>query len=403
MKILLTSDWYIPAVNGVVTSLLNLRKGLEERGHEVRILTLSHTPHSFSKDGVTYIGSVPAGIIYPGARLKSAFGGKLIRELINWEPDVVHSNCEFSTFRLAYRIAKRLDIPLIHTYHTVYENYTHYFSPSKKWGRKMVKAFSGYVAAATDCMIAPTEKVKKLLEGYDISKPVYVLPTGIEQGWFMRGDMDVDRGIGMDISRDSDRNIIRKQYNIPDNHTLLVYVGRLAKEKNCGELLRGVAGFRNKAVSLLMVGDGPCRAELEEQSHILGLDKQVIFAGMVPRDDVWRYYAAGDLFVSASTSETQGLTFLEALSSALPMLCHKDDCLNGILINDVNGWQYETEAEFAKRLEWFMHHPGLWDGLRRRAAESGKHFSISAFAGNAELIYNEQIMLHRLMQEEVMA
>ena len=105
MKILITTDWYTPAVNGVVTSVKNLQRELERRGHEVRILTLSQSLHSWSRDGVTAIGSVNAGRIYPGARLRTAMAGRWVRELMDWRPDVIHSQCEFSTFFLARRIA----------------------------------------------------------------------------------------------------------------------------------------------------------------------------------------------------------------------------------------------------------------------------------------------------------
>lgn len=301
MKILITSDWYEPSINGVVTSILNLRKELEARGHDVRILTLSQTRRFYAEDGVTYIGSLPAGIVYPGARLGKLLSGKEVRGLLEWKPDIVHSNCEFSTFLLAKKISQRLGIPLVHTYHTVYENYTHYFSPSRKWGRKMVETLTRRVAAHTDCLIAPTEKVKDLLEDYHVSKTVSVVPTGIDQEKFLA-----------DGGRRSRENM-RKALGIPEGHTVLISVGRLAKEKNCGELLRTLSRFRHTALTLLLVGDGPCRRELERQAEELGLSGQVIFAGMAPPKEVSRYYHAGDLFVSASTSETQGLTYLEAL------------------------------------------------------------------------------------------
>ena len=172
MKILLTSDWYIPAVNGVVTSLLALRRQLTRQGHEVRVLTLSGSLHSHKEEGVYALGSVDAGMIYPGARLRAPEGDALIRELIAWGPDIVHSQCEFSTFAPARRIAKACGVPLVHTYHTVYEDYTHYFSPSIRMGRCAVAAFSRWVAAQTDCMIAPTGKVRRLLQGYGVRCPV---------------------------------------------------------------------------------------------------------------------------------------------------------------------------------------------------------------------------------------
>ena len=136
MKILITTDWYSPAVNGVVTSVKNLRRGLEARGHEVRILTLSQTTHSWTEDGVTYLGSVPAGLVYPGARLRTPMVRRWTQELVAWGPDVVHSQCEFSTFFLARRIAEYLDVPLVHTYHTVTRTTPTTSHPASVLGRK---------------------------------------------------------------------------------------------------------------------------------------------------------------------------------------------------------------------------------------------------------------------------
>ena len=186
MKILITSDGYTPAVNGVVTSVLNLRRELEARGHEVRVLTLSQDLRSSVRDGVTYIGSVPVGLIYPGARLRAVLAGRYIRELVEWGPEVVHSQCEFSTFFLARRIAEELDVPLVHTYHTVYEDYTHYFSPSVRLGRRAVETLTRWVAGLTDCIIAPTGKVRTLLEDYGVTVPVFVVPSGIDLRRFRR-------------------------------------------------------------------------------------------------------------------------------------------------------------------------------------------------------------------------
>ena len=134
MKVLITTDWYYPVINGVVTSVQTLAAELKKRGNEVRILTLSRNHQSYREGGVYYAGSVGAGRIYPQARLKLPVSGKCIKELILWKPDIIHSQCEFSTFLMAKKIAKELQIPIVHTYHTVYEDYTHYFSPRKKWG-----------------------------------------------------------------------------------------------------------------------------------------------------------------------------------------------------------------------------------------------------------------------------
>ena len=149
----------------MVTSVLNLRKGLEDRGHEVRILPLSNSASSYVQDGVYYLRSMGAGAVYPNARLGVPLQKKLLKELLAWGPDIVHSNCEFSTFPAACHIAEKANAPLLHTYHTVYENYTHYFSPSRTWGKKVVRQFSRWVACRTDGIIAPSEKTAALLRG----------------------------------------------------------------------------------------------------------------------------------------------------------------------------------------------------------------------------------------------
>lgn len=389
MKILLTSDWNLEAVNGVVTSILNLRRGLEARGHEVRILTLSPTAHSWEQDGVTYIGSVDVGRVYPGARLRTSRGGAYIRELIRWHPDVVHSNCEFSTFFMARHIAERLRVPLVHTYHTVYADYTHYFCPSETVGEYLVEKFSRWITGRTDCVIVPSQKVARLLTGYNVDAPIYVVPTGIEQSHFTATAQE-----GAEV---------RRRLGIPDDCMVMVSVGRLAKEKNFGELLRVMTGLRELPVRLLLVGDGPVREELEQQARELGVDDRVVFTGMVPPEEVGRYYRAGDLFVSASTSETQGLTYFEALSAGLPMLCRKDECLEGIVVDGEDGWQYQTEAEAITRVRQFLAHPELRGTMGNAALRTGRRYSVPAFAESIERVYREQMAWCRSPLREVSA
>jgi len=380
MKVLITSDWYIPAVNGVVTSVKNLRRELEARGHEVRVLTLSQDCRSWERDGVTYLGSVAAGLVYPGARLRTALAGKRVRELVEWGPDVVHSQCEFSTFFLARRIAQELDIPLVHTYHTVYEDYTHYFSPSVHFGKKAAAVFTRWAASHTDCLIAPTGKVRLLLQGYGVEKPVFVVPSGIDLRHF-RNEPDPLR-----------RAVLLSSLGIPQERTVLVFVGRLAEEKRADELLRFRVHLGKCDVTLLLVGDGPDRARLEGAARELGLEApDVIFAGMVPAEQVGDWYQLGDLFVSASTSETQGLTYAESLAAGVPVLCRADPCLLGVVRDGENGWQYRDEADFRAKLEDFLAHPLRREALSRCARETAEEFSSQRFAERVEAIYLEQI------------
>lgn len=380
MKILITSDWYSPAVNGVVTSVKNLRRELEARGHEVRVLTLSQTCRSWSRDGVTYLGSVAAGLIYPGARLRTALAGRWVRELVDWRPDVVHSQCEFSTFFLARRIAEEVDAVLVHTYHTVYEDYTHYFSPSVRFGKKAVAVFSRWAAGQTDCVIAPSGKVRLLLRRYGVEKPVFVVPSGIDLHRFSGG---------ADPWRTA---VLRASLDIPRDRTILVSVGRLAEEKNIDELLRFRAALGGDAVTLLLVGDGPDRPRLERLAADLGLTApDVVFAGMVPPEQVADWYRLGDLFVSASTSETQGLTYVEALAAGVPVLCRADPCLAGVVRNGENGWQYRDEGDFRRALETFLAHPQHWADWSAAARRAAEPFSAEHFSERMEAIYQERI------------
>ena len=380
MKILITSDWYLPAVNGVVTSVKNLRRELEARGHEVRVLTLSQNRHSCRKDGVTCLGSVAAGLIYPGARLRTALAGKWVREIVEWGPDVVHSQCEFSTFFLARRIAEELDIPLVHTYHTVYEDYTHYFSPNVRFGKKAAAVFTRWAASHTDCLIAPTGKVRLLLQGYGVEKPVFVVPSGIDLRHFQGGPDPLRR------------NVLKASLDIPRDRTVLVFVGRLAEEKRVDELLRFRANLGPGGVTLLLVGDGPDRKRLEGVAKGLGLAApDVVFAGMVPAEQVADWYQLGDLFVSASTSETQGLTYAEALAAGVPVLCRADPCLLGVVRDGENGWQYWDQEDFFQKLEGFLTQPQRREALARGARETGEEYSAQRFAQRVEAIYLERV------------
>lgn len=376
MKILITSDWYTPAVNGVVASILALRRQLEARGHEVRVLTLSGTVHTTCENGVYAVGSVDAGLIYPGARLRSFAVGQTVRRLVEWKPDVVHSQCEFSTFFLARHIARAVGAPLIHTYHTVYEDYTHYFSPSRRWGRLLARGFTRAILGSCDGVIAPTEKVRALLEGYGVKPPVTVIPTGIPLGRFAAPVSDaVLAGL-------------RRGLGIPAENRILVYVGRLAKEKNLEELLECRAALGRAPVTLLLVGDGPARPALEERAAALGLAAPAaVFAGMAAPEEVPLYYRLGDVFVSASSSETQGLTYLEALAAGTPAVCRADPCLNGVIENGVNGWQYETGRERDEELNRLLTDEPLRKRLARGAAAGAAAFSEEAFGEKVLALY----------------
>lgn len=373
MKVLITTDWYAPVINGVVTSVLLLQRELKELGHKVRVVTLSNTLHSYKDGDVYYMGSVSANKIYPGARLRVNRTRSLFRELVAWGPDVIHSQCEFSSFRVAYGLSTRLGVPIVHTYHTVYEDYTHYFSPSVRVGRAVVSVFSRWICGRTACVVAPSRKVETLLRDYGVRCRIEVIPTGVDLSVY-RQEPDPARMAAL-----------RQRWAIPANHTVLLYLGRMAKEKNLEQLVDQIAASGRRDVTLLLVGDGPDREEVLDYTRSRGLD--VIFTGMVPHSEVADYYRLGDLFVTASTSETQGLTYFEALAAGVPVLCRRDPCVDGVVEDDVNGWQYEDAKSFGRYLSAFCGDAALRERMSREAQLSSERFSAEAFGAAVAALY----------------
>lgn len=382
MKILLTSDTWTPTVNGVVTSATTLKRELESRGHEVRVLTLSQNSHTYAEHDVTYLGSLDAGRVYPGARLRGPALHGALRELARWSPDVVHSQCEFSTFSPARYLARAAGAPLIHTYHTVYEDYTHYFSPSRCMGRRLAALFTRSICNRCDAVIAPTPKIRSLLLGYGVQCPVQVLPTGLELTRFA-------------VPRD---DALRRRLHLPDDKKVLLYLGRLAKEKDISTLISVMPDLPDAV--LLVVGDGPEHAALAQLVQHLQLADRVIFTGMVPPGDVPRYYALADAFVSASASEAQGLTYLEALAAGLPLLCRDDPCLNNLVQQGQNGYVWQNPTQFVRLSHTLLCRDDP-DVLRKNAVASARPYSSAAFAAAAEQLYRREI-LRKTQQRQIL-
>ena len=171
MKVLITTDWYEPVVNGVVVSVLNLKEELQKAGHDVKILTVSPNHYSYKKDDVYYISYWDVRMIYPQARVAFFIRSRYVKELVKWKPDIIHSQCEFSSFLFARHIAKKTGAPIVHTYHTIYEDYQYMFI-KRKLGKKIVKLYSKKLLNNTQAVIAPTKKVKDLLERYGVEREI---------------------------------------------------------------------------------------------------------------------------------------------------------------------------------------------------------------------------------------
>lgn len=385
MKILIATDFYKPIVNGVVTSVTNLERELLEKGHDVRILTLSNSLRSRKEGNVYYIKSVPADRLYPGARASIYLFGELYNEILKWSPDIIHTQAEFTTFMFAKRIVKALGIPHVHTYHTVYEDYTHYFSINEQIGKKTVAYLSRRLLDALDEVIVPTVKVKKLLEGYGVMPGISVIPSGIRLDSFYQKTDELEQAE------------LKSQLGIAPGKKVLVYVGRLAKEKNLDELLDYYKRLDRDDTVLLITGIGPYRSRLEELADEMGIKNKIIFVGLVEPITLHKYYKLGDIFVSCSTSETQGLTYIEALACGVPPICRRDLALEGVIIDGINGYQYDTFEEFKSRVEELLSDEIKRREMSGRAIENSLGYSTMIFADRVEELYSRVLNKHNDM------
>ena len=381
MKILITTDLYTTKTNGVVTSVQNLTTELLSAGHDVRILTFSNTRRSRREENVYYLRSVSLERVYPDVRMPVTLRHKYIRELIAWKPDVIHSQCEFFSFHFARRISKRTGAPIVHTYHTLYEQYVPYLIPSQRLGEYLVKKLSRWRLKKVDTIIAPTRKVQDTLQGYGVRNPIRVIPSGIEL------DQHKNR-----LSA-QERSQARQKLGITDDQMVLLNLGRLGEEKNLDELLQLFHHASKEIPNLvfLIVGDGPARAELERTARELGLQERVIFTGMVPPDQVQNYYQLADIFVSASTSETQGLTYVEAAANGLPLVCRQDTCLDGILVEGEDGFAFTNIEEFTDSIQFFLENPEQRMEAGRRSAQLAQAYDCETFGKNAQQLYTDAV------------
>ncbi|BFL71693.1 MAG: glycosyltransferase [Anaerococcus sp.] len=372
MKILISSDWYYPVVNGVVRSVLNLKEYLENQGHEVRVLTLSNTISSYKSEDVYYVGSLSARKIYPEARVTNILAKTHLRSIKKWEPDIIHSQCEFSTFVMAKSLSKMLNVPLVHTYHTVYEDYTHYFIKNKAAGVKIVAKASKTFADMCQYIIAPTKKTAKILESYNIdANKIAVIPTGIRIPDIYKEDLKDE----LDLDKDK---------------KILLYLGRLAEEKNIEELIRFYEKLKDSSIAFYIVGGGPYLNKLKAYSK--SFSKEINFVGMVEPSEVNKYYQAADIFTTASTSETQGLTYYEALSNGTVAICRDDNSLEGVIKDGFNGYRYHNFEEFNSYMNLVLDdedfHKQLIDNARSYALEN---FSVESFGSKCEDLYKKAV------------
>ncbi len=381
MKILLATDSY-KQINGVSNSVGLLAQGLRERGHEVKVLSLSENHKSYREGDDYYIGSMDA-MIYPDLRFSLARADELIDRLVEWHPDIAHIQTEFSANFLAMKIVKKCDIPYVMTAHTDYEEYFKSKNVNATLARAMIKNFERVVYGKADTLIVPSYKIQELVEIYKVRCPVVVIPTGIE----LKNYPEMTHG----------KEQLLQKLGIKNNGKVLVCVSRISKEKNIGELIDYMPALLRKdpEITLLIVGGGPYLDKLREKVDRLELNDSVRFAGMIPSDEVYKYYRVGDIFVCGSTFETQGLTYVEALANALPLVCREDKCLINIIEQGENGFTYTNEEEYVAHILTILSDRALQKKMSTASVGKSYAFSKEVFISSVEQLYLDVIAKHK--------
>ena len=387
MRIAIFTDAYPPFVNGVSTSTFNLVNALMSHGHEVLVVAPRPTDGKLEQVGnVLYVPGVYLKKMY-GYRLTNIFANKPIRIIKEFKPDVIHNQTDFTIGVVARRAAKRLKLPIVYTYHTSYEDYTYYAVRGlmDRLAKRVVRVYSKDLARRMTEFITPSDKTKDYMRSLGSDTYINVIPTGIDFSIFKSDKVDVEK-----------TQAFKKEHNIKPNTKVFLLVGRIAKEKSMDVSLRGFAAYHNKHPEvdkkLLIVGDGPYREDLELLCEELGISQFVEFLGQVSALEVPFYYHLADIYTSASITETQGLTFMEAMAAGKIVLARFDSNLTGTIINGKTGFFFTDDASFVSQVEKiFSLTNEQKEAIIREAYRIADIYSIDKFYHNIVRVYKRAI------------
>ena len=382
MRIGIFTDTYPPYINGVSTSVSMLENALRKKGHQVYIVTVNteNMRYKYENDEhIIRIPGVPIGIY--DYRLTGVYPLKAINKIKKWNLDVIHSHTEFGVGTFARIIAKQYNIPLVHTYHTMYEDYVHYITKGyfNNTSKKIVEYLTNFYCNQTATeLIVPTKKTYDLFkEKYKYTRNVHIIPTGIEVERFYKENTDPEK-----------LEEIRKKHGLNKGDFVILYVGRLGQEKSVDVLIEAHQELaREYKAKLLIVGDGPDMDTYKNLVHKLKIDDNVIFTGKVPWTEVTLYYQIADIFATASKSETQGLTVIEAMAASLPVVAVDDESFRNVIIDGLNGHLFDTKKEYKKYVKSFIDEPSKLQQFSKQARINADTYSSKYFAERVLDVY----------------
>lgn len=386
MRIAIFTETYFPYISGVVTHIQTLRECLEERGHQVLIVTASprHKQHTL-KDGVLYCPSILLKRIY-GAGLTSPVNRERYEIVRQFAPDIIHIQTEFSIGIFGQLCAKKLNRPMVYTLHTMYDDYLFYIAPHKA-GQKVVKPAAHFyirkVAQRATEVIGPSVKVVEYLRRCGVERHINVIPNTVDLSDFLPENVDPAAVAEL-----------RTSLGIRPGDVSMCFVGRLGKEKSIDVLLdmlaREVGG--DERYKLFIIGDGPEKESLQHRVHALGLERQVKLLGRVEHGAIPPYYHACDLFTTASLSEMNSISMLEATASGLYVVQRLDVFNKNQISSGENGDTFETAEEFGRLLREEMAMDSQQRAQRRqRVTAYSQRYGKKEFADAVLNVYERAI------------
>ncbi|MBD7895323.1 glycosyltransferase family 4 protein [Limosilactobacillus sp. Sa3CUN2] len=348
MKIGLFTDTYFPQVSGVATSIKTLRDELIAQGHQVYIFTTTDpkAKHDDEENGIYRFPSIPF-VSFTDRRIAVRGAFRAIKIAEKLQLDVVHNQTEFSLGVMGKVVARHLNIPCLHTYHTMYQDYLHYIANGHILKPKDVGKLAHLYLHNISGVVAPSERVLETMRAYKVDAPIRIIPTGINL-----------RVYGQRDSVEA-KNKLRAKWGYQPDTPLLLSLSRLAFEKNIHTLIEAMPDILAKKpdAQLLIVGDGPARETLERQVRQLYLTDHIQFAGQISNDDVHHYYQMADVFVSASDSESQGLTYDEALASDLPIVVMRSVYTDELIDDPAIGVSFQKRIDLVNGVLHYLNTP----------------------------------------------
>lgn len=375
MRVLMVSDVYFPRINGVSTSIETFRQTLAAHGVEVRLVVPRYADEAEAPGIVRVPGRpVPRD---PEDRLVGWSAMLRAVDEAAADCDLIHIQTPFIAHYAGLKVARRRGLPVIATYHTLFEEYIEHYAPCLPagWLKGFARRLSRRQCNALDALVVPSTAMRERLTAYGVTTPMNVLPTGIPLDRFANGDGAA----------------FRAEHGIPGDRPVALFVGRIAHEKNIGFLLDALPHALDFCPEMLLViaGEGPASDDLKRQAARLGLDGSVRFIGYLDRADALpSCYAAADVFVFASRTETQGLVLLEAMAAGVPVVALAEMGTVDILGPGRGCFTPPAEPQaFGEVLGHYLRNPAAWRHLKEAAPRYAAEWSDSALAGRLAGLY----------------